>query len=177
MERIFCFTGIMSLVMTLTVASYSCAGRYLRTESATPREITGTYTLILYGGNYANAVKNVAILARQGTPYTFDIFAPSFDYKVIKNAPAREALEEAEKFLSFHPDFWKIRISEIVGPQGGAIGYEVIPLYYPTAFGYPNIIRTYYRMTGDKVIVYIRPHFRYPALDIPFEGGGSFGPR
>jgi hypothetical protein len=167
----------MLLIIALTMANYSCAGRYLRTESATPTEITGSYTLILYGGNYANDIKTVVILAKEGTPYTFDVFAPAFDYRVIKNVPAPEALEKAEKFVSFHPDFWKIQISEIVDPKGSAIGYEVKPLYYPTVFGYPNIIRTYYRMIGDKVTVYIRPHFRYPALDIPFEGGGSFGPR
>jgi len=169
--------GIVLLVAVLAAANYSCSGRYLRTESATPEEITGVYTLILYGGNYANDITTVAILVKEGTPYTFDVFAPAFDYRVIKNVPDREALARAEKFVSFHHDFWKIQISEILDHQGSAIGYEVIPLYYPTAFGYPNVIRTYYRMAGDKVVVYIRPHFRYPALDIPFESGGSFGPR
>jgi hypothetical protein len=167
-----------TLLLILALLSYSCSERYLRTESATPGEITGTYTLILYGGNYANDVKTFAILAKEGTPYTFDVFAPSFDYRIIKNAPAREALEKAKKFVSFHPDFWKIQISEILGPQGGVIGYEVKPLYYPEAFGNPDIIRTYYKMTGNKVNVYIRPHFRYPAGGgVTFEGGQGFGPR
>jgi hypothetical protein len=166
-----------TLLLILAVLSYSCSGRYLRTESATPGAITGTYTLILYGGNYANSVKNIAILAKEGTPYTFHIYEPSFDYRILKGVPAREILTTAEKFVRSNPNFWKIQINEILSPQGSAIGYEVIPLYYPTAFGNPSIIRTYYKMTGNKVIVYIRPQFRYPALDVPFESGGSFGPR
>ncbi len=177
MKRNFYAPGIMLLIVVLIVTSYSCSERYLRTESASPEEITGVYTLILYGGNSANDIKTIAILAKEGTPYTFDVFAPAFDYRVIKNVSAREAVEKAKKFVSFHPDFWKIQINEIVAPGGSAIGYEVKPLYYPGAFGTPDIISTYYKMTGGKVIVYIRPHFRYPALDIPFEGGGSFGPR
>jgi len=177
MKRNFHRTGIALLITVLVMASYSCSERYLRTESVTPGEITGVYTMILYGGNYANDIKTIAILAKEGTPYTFDVFAPAFDYRVIKNVPAREALAKAEKFVSFHLDFWKIQIDQIVDPQGSAIGYEVKPLYYPAAFGNPDIIRTYYKMTGSKVTVYIRPRFRYPALDIPFEGGGSFSPR
>jgi hypothetical protein len=167
--------SIMLLVIIL--ASYSCSERYLRTESAMPSGITGTYTLILYGGNYANSVKNLAILAKEGTPYTFDIYEPSFDYRIIKGVSAREALATAEKFVRSNPNFWKIQINEILAPHGGAIGYEVKPLYYPGAFSNPDIINTYYKMTGEKVIVFIRPQFRYPALDVPFEGGGSFGPR
>jgi hypothetical protein len=176
MKRNFSTIGIMSLIIVLA-AGYACSQRYLRTESATPGEITGTYTLILYGGNYANSVKNIAILAKEGTPYTFDIYEPSFDYRIIKGVPSREALTAAEKFVRSNPNFWKIQINEILAPQGGVIGYEVKPLYYPTAFGNSDIIRTYYKMTGNKVTVYIRPQFRYPALDIPFESGGSFGPR
>jgi hypothetical protein len=175
MKKKFYTTGIIFLFAISTVASYSCAGRYLRTESATPQEIAGSYTLILYGGNYANAVKNVAILVKEGTPYTFDIYAPSFDYRIIKGVPARQALATAEKFVRSNPNFWKIQISEILDPHGSAIGYEVIPWYYPSAFGYPNIIRMYYRMAGDKVTVYIRPHFRYPGGGISFEGVGGLG--
>jgi hypothetical protein len=171
-----CTVGVLILVTVM--ASYSCAGRYLRTESVTARQITGSYTLILYGGNYANSVKNVAILAKEGTPYTFDIYEPSFDYRIIKGVSAREALTIAEKFVRSNPNFWKIQISEILSPQGSVIGYEVIPWYQPSTFGYPNIIRTYYRMVGDKVTVYIRPHFRYPAGGgVTFEGGEGFGPR
>ena len=169
--------GLALLVMTLTIANYSCSERYLRTESVTPGKIMGLYTLILYGGNYGNDIKTVAILAKEGTPYTFDIFAPAFDYRVIKNVPAKEALAKAEKFVSFHPDFWKIQISEILDRQGNAIGYEVRPLYYPTAFGYADVIRTYYQMTGDKVVVYIKPNLRQHAPGIPLERGRGFGIR
>jgi hypothetical protein len=168
MDRNFYIKSALLLIIIL--ATYSCSERYLRTESATPGAITGTYTLILYGGNYANSIKNIAILAKEGTPYTFDIYEPSFDYRTIKGVPAREALTTAEKFVRSNPNFWKIQINEILAPHGGAIGYEVKPLYYP------DIINTYYKMTGKKVVVFIRPQFRYPGIG-PFEGEGRFGPR
>jgi len=177
MKRNFCRIGTAFLLMALTMANYSCSERYLRTESTVPGEITGAYTLILYGGNYGNDIKTFAILAKEGTPYSFEIFKPAFDYKVMKHVPAKEALAKAEKFVSFHPDFWKIQISEILDRQGNAIGYELRPLYYPTAFGYADVIRTYYKMTGDKVVVYIKPNFRQHAPGIPFERGRGFGPR
>ena len=166
----------MLLIVILAAASFSCSERYLRTETAVPGQITGVYTLILYGGNSANDVETLAILAKEGTPYTFDIFAPSFDYSVIKNISARQALDKAKKFVSFNPEFWKLQINKILAPQGSVIGYEVKPLFYPGVFDNPDVIDTYYRMTGDKVTVYIRTSYRYPGMDVPFERG-RFGPR
>jgi len=149
----------------------------LRTESATGEEITGVYTLILYGGTSANDIKTIAILAKEGTPYSFEVFQPEFDYKIIKGIPAKEALEKAEKFVSFHHDFWKIQMSKILDNKGSTIGYEIRPLYNPAVYGKFHIPDVYYKIADDKVIVYIN-FYPYPAPGpIPFEGGRSFSPK
>jgi hypothetical protein len=106
MKRNFCNIGFSLLLILLTMASYSCStGRYLRTESATGEEITGVYTLIIYGGASANDTRTLAILAKEGTPYSFEVFQPEFEMKIIKGVPAREALEKARKSFTLHPDF------------------------------------------------------------------------
>jgi len=64
-------------VLFLSMTLSSCApGLYLKTSSVQPGEITGTYTLILYGARYSNDIENVAILAREGTGYAFEVYAP-----------------------------------------------------------------------------------------------------
>jgi hypothetical protein len=162
-------------LMLTALAIYSCSGKYLRTERVSEGEITGVYTLILYGGNSPNNPNTFAILAKEGTPYSFDVFAPDFDYRRVKGVPAKEALEEAEKFVSFHPDFWKIELSKIVGDKGLTIGYEVRPLYNLIVHG-SDVPDIYYKKTDGKVTVYIRSH-GYHAPFFPFKGGMTAGPK
>lgn len=160
------------VIILASIALYSCSsGRYLRTESAKAGETTGAYNLILYGGNYSNDIKTLAVLVREGEPYSFEIFAPAFDYRIVKGVPAEEAFKRAEKFVSFHREFWKAQLRKIIDNNGNTIGYEIRPLYYPVTSIESNPINVYYRRTDDKVIVYIRlsPQVEY----MPFEGSGQ----
>ena len=166
-------TIIIAFIIVLSsTAGYSCSsGRYLRTESTKAGEITGVCNLILYGGNYSNDIKTFAILVRQGGPYSFEIFAPAFDYRIIKGVPAEEAFKRAEKFVSFHHDFWKVQMRKIIDDNGNTIGYEIRPLYYPVTSTESNPLNVYYKRADDKVIVYIRlsPQLEY----MPFESSGQ----
>jgi len=154
--RTILYTGILITLLLFTV-NYSCApGRYLRTEGVTPAEITGTYSLILYGGRHSNDIETVAILDREGDRYTFEVYASEYDYKIKKGIPAREALDEAQKFVRFHRNFWRSQLSRILDPAGNAMGYEVRPLYYPFNYRYTDVLYVDYRIKDDKVIVYIR---------------------
>lgn len=155
--------NMFSIVMTaltaflLFITSFSCApGRYLRTEDATATEITGTFSLILYGGRHSMDLETVAILGQEGTPYTFEVYAPKYDYKIIKGFPAKEALEKATTFVSFHPYFWRSRLGKIFDYQGNVIGYEVRPLYDPFLFRFPDVLYVDYIIRDTKVVVYIR---------------------
>lgn len=140
----------------LVLSLASCApGLYLRTEAARDSDLTGTYSLILYGGRYSDDVENVAIFDREGDSYVFEIYAPDFDYRTLRNVPAREAFEEAEKFVGFHHSFRYSRLSRILDPAGNTIGYELRPLYTPTDFGYADILDVYYSLRDGKVSVSI----------------------
>lgn len=146
----------------------SCSGaHYLRTAPADSSEVTGTYTLILYGCRYGSDIENVSILARDAGKYTFEVYAPDFDYKIKKNLPAKEALEEAENFVRCHYAARQSRLSEILAPEGGTIGYEIRPLYTPLEFGYSDILDIYYLIKDGKVTVTIslKRELRQPLMD------------
>ena len=146
-----------ALLLLSSFLLVSCgAGVYLRTEVTRPEEVTGTYTLILYGARYSSDIENVALLVEEGGPYRFEVYAPDFDYKVEKNVPHRDALEKAEEFVRHHYAFMESQLSRIIGPSGNSIGYELRPLYYPIEFGSSDVLDIYYFFEGGKVVAKIR---------------------
>lgn len=167
----------MTLVWLMVAVSSCSMGGYLKTESAAEQEITGVYTLILYGAGSANDLRTFAILAKEGDHLpSFEVFAPEFNYKVVTGVSAKEAVERAEKFVSFHHDFWKIQLSRIVDDKGDAIGYEMRPLYRSLGANQLDIFELNYRMSAGKVIVYIED-YEYPDTRLPFDGGRMSSPR
>ncbi len=149
-------SGLPLFAVVIICSLTSCAGgQYLKTAAARPSDLAGNYTLILYGCRYAADVENVAILAREEVQYTFNVYAPEFDFKVKKYIPAREALKEAEDFVRCHYAFWRSRLSKIITPDGNIIGYELRPLYSTLEFGYPDLLDINYLVQGTKVTVNI----------------------
>jgi len=144
------------LVLFFAVVVTACGlslKQEIRTEDASEKEITGTYSLILYGGMYEDDLETVAILAKEDSPYTIVPYAPEFDYKIIKHMPAKDALAEAFSFTSRHPDFSRAQLARIVDSSGRVIGYEVQPLYRAFRYGAPDVLYTYYWREGDKVFL------------------------
>ena len=176
---------IAVLFVLLLVACFRMSGdnadchafeRALRTEEAKPDEIKGTFTLILYGGNYLDDLETIAILDSEGDRYVLDPFAPDFDYQMKKAVPADEAFREAERFVNFHPSFWRSQLSRIVDKEGKVIGYEVRPLYRPVAFGVSDVLDVnYWLKEKGRVKVTIR---LLPSIDkykLPGGDAGSAG--
>ena len=146
------------LVIAGLSAFSGCAapGTRIRAESTGAGEISGVFTLILYGGNYLDDLETVAFLDREGDTYTFDIFAPDFNYKTIKGLSAAEGLKKAEEFVSRNTSFHQVRLSSIVSDKVGNIGYEVRPLYLPFTYGTDDLLDISYGEKGNKVVVNIR---------------------
>jgi hypothetical protein len=117
--------------------------------------IKGRYNVILYGSRYSNDVETVAILDKVGDEFTFEPYAPEYDYKVIKNVPASEALKHALSFISWHRSFRSVMRKKIIYGKGTIIGYELRPLYDPLAMGEMDVMYVDYKIKGNKVIVYI----------------------
>lgn len=144
------------IVILFALIFQSCAtGKHLRTEQAADSEVTGNYTLILHGGRYSEDIENVAIFDKEGDPYTFEIFAREDNYTVQKGVPAKEALDTAQKFVSFHRSVRGTKLNRIIDKDGNTIGYELRPLYNQLEFGFSDVLYTDYSVKDHKVIVYI----------------------
>ena len=130
--------------------------RPLKTEEAKVTDVAGSFTLVLYGGRHFNDVETIAFLDVEGDQYTFEPYAPEFDYRVEKGLSAKVAIERAEKFVGWHPAFWRSQLSKVLDSKGKTIGYELRPFYYPLAFGDSDVFDVDYRIRDGKVIVYIR---------------------
>jgi len=172
MKTIKSLTSALMLIL-IFVFTYSCASvNYMKTDRAEPSEITGTYTLILYGGRYSEDVENVAIFDKEGDKYSFEIFAPGYDYTVKKEVQGKEALGEAVKHVGSHRAFFQSRLSKIFDAEGNVIGYEMRPIYHLTEFGISDILYIDYTIKDNKVITKIRLKYelenREPFL---FRGG------
>ncbi len=160
MKRILSLLLVAGLAAVIFTAVNSCTPRAsLKTERAYPSEITGTYTLFLYGARHIEDIETIAILAREGTPYTFEIYSPEFNYKVVKGVPADSAFTRAAAFVSFHHAFDHYEVSRILDGTGAVIGYEVRPFYRPFEYGYSNVLDVWYTLRDGKVIttIHLKP--------------------
>jgi hypothetical protein len=159
--------AIMGILFSLILQS-CVTGKYLRTEQAPDSEITGNYTLILYGGNYSEDIENVAILDKEGDPYTFEVFAREYDYTVKKDVPAKEALDAARKFISSHRSVRGTKLNRVIDKEGNTIGYELRPLYFQLEYGYPDILHTEYVEKDHKIIVRVWLREEFERREEPF---------
>ncbi|MBF0566226.1 MAG: hypothetical protein HQK89_13400 [Nitrospirae bacterium] len=156
-SRILSLAVLPILAILLLTLAGSCAfGKYLKVETVSPADIKGTYTLFLYGGRYMDDYETIAVMAEEGTPYTFEIYAPDFNYKVKTGVPSDKALAEAKRFVSSNHDFYRVYFSKILDEAGNTIGYEVKPLYYPFYLRYSDVLDVAYKIQNQKVTVYIK---------------------
>ncbi len=146
------------IIMAFLAASVGCAatGKRIHTESPGGGDISGVYTLILYGGNYLDDLETAAFLDREGDAYKFGIFAPDFNYRTLKGLTGAEGLKRAEEFVSRNSSFHQVRLSSIVDDKSQVIGYEVRPLYLPFAYGTDDVLDIWYAKKGNKVEVTVR---------------------
>jgi len=182
MKHIFtkCFLLIMVLTLflgspDLTKSLSFAFEKPLRTESAEVFPMNASFTLILYGAGFADDIETIVIFDIEGDKYHFEPFAPDFDFKIKKEVQAKEALAEAEKFVSFHNSFWRSQLSSILDPNGNIIGYELRPLYNNFVYGISDVMDVYYWLKeGGKIKVTIR---LVPQVErsIKFPGGDGAG--
>ena len=146
----------------------------LTTEWVSPSDITGTFTLILYGGNYLNDVHTIAFLDSEGDQYTFEPYAPEFEYRVLKGLPAKKALDMAQDFVSTIDNcFMRSQLSRVLDQNGKTIGYELRPFYLPTCYGLSDVLDVSYWNKSGKVVIRIR---LYPVVERQLQSGdGSQG--
>ncbi len=148
---------LLAIIILVSLKGDSFAlGENLFTEKASPSDVTGSFTLILYGNRHHNDVETVAFLDLEGDRYAFEPYAPEFDYRVEKGLAGAEALRRAEIFVGSNRNFRHSQLARVVGPSGETLGYEVRPLYYPLVFGTPDVLDVNYNLRDSTVRVTIR---------------------
>ncbi len=159
-------------LLLLTAFLASCVpGKQLIPSEAKSGDVTGTYTLLLYGCHYPEDVKDVAILVAEGSKYPLEIYDIGTSYKVIKGVPADEALREADAFVrcSAHR-VTRTELRRIPDDSGGTIGYEIRPIYFPLEFGFSDILLVSYALKDGTVMAYIRLN---PTVERELESSGD----
>ncbi|MBI5026737.1 MAG: hypothetical protein HZC12_08465 [Nitrospirae bacterium] len=150
-----CIFALMVILLFTTNDSFAIQ-KHLKTEAMKDTDITGVFTLILYGGRHSDDIETIVILDKEGDRYDFEPYAPEYDYKIKRGISDREALDEAERFVSWHPSFHRSQLSRIIDEKGNTIGYELRPLYMPLTFGVSDVLDVDYRIKDGKVIITIK---------------------
>ncbi len=149
------FSGAVTLLLVLTLNG-CVPGKRLIPSDAKPAEMTGNYTLLLYGCHYASEVKNAAFFVEEGSKYPLEIFDLDSSYKTIKGLTVQEALAKAESFLRCSSyAVWQTVLRRIPDDNGGTIGYEMRPLYIPYQLGQADVLDINYFLKKEKVRAYI----------------------
>jgi hypothetical protein len=132
--------------------------------------VTGTYNVIFYGCNFSDDLETIAFLDRADDRFTFEPFAPEFNYRVKKGVDANEALTEAYNFVNCNTSFRSAQLSRIMAPNGETLGYEVRPLYSPIRYGVEDVLYIDYRLKDYRVVITIR---LVPSVERMLEGGNG----
>ncbi len=149
------FFSLLAVIASLTLLA--CApGKALRTDVPPSGEVQGTYTLILYGGNYGDDLETIAFLDKEGDRYTLEPYAPEFIFRARKGLTADRALREAGEFIRSHAEFQREQFRSIRDEKGKIIGYELRPLYLPITFGTDDVIDVDYWLKEDRVMIYVK---------------------
>jgi hypothetical protein len=156
-KRLYAALAVLAFLVSLSLsACTSMGGSHLKITSAKPSEVTGTYTLFLYGCRYPDDLENVALLDKEGNPYAVEIYAPDSRYKVKTGLSAEEALKQAEQFVKCSVHYQQTRFSKILDPMGDIVGYEARGLYSPIRFGMYDVLDVQYVARDNKIVVYIK---------------------
>lgn len=95
---IYCIVTFLAVSALASGVASACEKR-LKTEAAKASDVAGTYTLILFGGTFADDLETFAMLDLEGDQYTFEPYAPEFRYRIKKVSPPKKRWEK-QKNLS-----------------------------------------------------------------------------
>lgn len=150
------FFFIVAVVVLIIITLISLSGdNHLKTEAANLADVQGKFTLLLYGCSSRDDLANIAILDKEGDPYSFKIYASDFSYTIKAGLNATEALQEAERFVRCNMQSERSQLRRILSPAGAGIGFELRPLYPVITFGKDDVLDVRYLIKDRKIVVHI----------------------
>ena len=154
MRQILVVAAALIVLFIIQGCSY---GTQLRTESADPKGIEGTYDLFTYGCRYPDDIEHAAFLIAPDKAGMVELYVPATSYKVKKGIPADQALAEANTHVRCGVRTVEaIRVLRIPDGSGGTLGFEILPRYPATDVGGMDPLNVSYALKDGKITVYIR---------------------
>ena len=154
MRQILDVAAALIVIFTIQGCSH---GTQLRTESADPKGIEGTYDLFTYGCRYPKDIEHAAFLIAPDKAGRVEFYVPATSYKVKRSVPAEQALAEADTHVRCGVrTVVGIRVHRIPDGSGGTLGYEVLPRYSATEVGWMDPLNVSYSLKDGKITVYVR---------------------
>lgn len=148
---------LSSFVLLAAILSGCALGTQIKTETADPKTIQGTYDLYTYGCRYPNDLEHAAFLIVPEKSNMVDLFVPATSFKIKRGLPADQALSEANTHVRCGVrTVQEIRIQRILDGDTGTLGYEILPRFVQTDEGGMDPLLVSYSLKDGKVIVYIR---------------------
>ena len=149
---------VLPLLVFLAAILSACAlGTQLKTETADPKIIQGTYDLFTYGCRYPDDIEHAAFLIAPDKAGMVELYVPATSYKVKKGIPADQALAEANTHVRCGVRTVEaIRVLRIPDGSGGTLGFEILPRYPATDVGGMDPLNVSYALKDGKITVYIR---------------------
>jgi len=145
------FSIVFIIVVAFIVVKGLQGGKLLPTKFANKKEITGTCTLILYGGKNRNDLETVALFVLDNGETALIPQGAAYNYKTFSGLSGEEALKKAEFFISRRHDYKGSELRIIYNPRGEKVAFELRPLYNPITFGRPDILQTRYTWKDEKI--------------------------
>jgi hypothetical protein len=132
-------------------------GTQLRTETADPKSIEGTYDLFTYGCRYPDDIEHAAFLIAPDKAGMVELYVPATSYKVKRGIPADQALAEANTHVRCGVRTVEAtRVRRIPDGSGGTLGFEVLPRYSATEVGGMDPLNVSYSLKDGKITIHIR---------------------
>ena len=150
----FFFIAVV-VVMIFIGLKYMSGDNHLKTEAANPANVQGKFTLLLYGCSFRDDLANIAILDKEGDPYSFEIYAPDFSYTSKAGLSGVDALQEAERFVRCNFQSQRSQLRKVLNPAGTIVGFELRPLYSVETFGKDDVLEIRYVIKDRKIVVHI----------------------
>lgn len=144
---------LIVLAIFLVLPVYALTAGRIYTEPAQVEDLKGTFTLILYSGNYADGLETVVFFDIEGDSVAFAPNAPQFAYTIKTGLSGADALHYADSFIKSLRAYMRYELRAVKSPGGRVLGYEMKPVYQPFVYGSLETIDISYTLKGQKLLI------------------------
>jgi len=165
--------GVAAALIVLFTIQGCSHGTLLRTKTADPKGIEGTYDLFTYGCRHPEDIEHVAFLIEPDKAGMVLFYFPDKSFNLKSGLSADKALAEADTHVRCGVRVVEtVRVQRILDGSGGTLGFEVLPRYSLSEVGAMDPVNVNYVLKDGKIGVYIQLQ---PGVELKLQGGSGGG--